>query len=79
MAQRGREPVEEEEEKEEEGVGNTVKQDQEHTVTREHTGRERWEAVRKRRILSLTFYYSTIFFKGRDHTLSILQEEMGRF
>ena len=37
MAQRGREPVEEEEE---EGVGNTVKQDQEHTVTKEHTGRE---------------------------------------
>lgn len=36
MAQRGREPVEEEEE-EEEGVGNTVEQDQEHTVTRERT------------------------------------------
>lgn len=72
MAQRGENLLETEVE-EEEGMGNTANQDQEHTVTREHRGGNGGRGGRGRRLLQRTefflliLYYSTIC---RDHTLS---------
>lgn len=58
---------------EEEGVGYTVTQDQEHTVTREHAGGRGGRLLGKSKILSLTLYYSTtLLLRQRPHTLHTL-------
>lgn len=55
---------------EEEGVGYTIRQDQEHTVTREHAGGRGGRLLGKSKSLSLTLYYSTtLLLRQRPHTL----------
>lgn len=51
-------------------MGYTVRQDQEHTVTREHAGGRGGRLLGKSKILSLTVYYSTtLLLRQRSHTL----------
>lgn len=54
-------------------MGDIVRQDQEHPVTREHVGGRGGRLLGKSRILSLTCYYSTILLlRLRPHTLHTL-------